>query len=234
VTQDEPDISRPGPYPPARPSAAVLVLHDDRSVDPAAIAEVVRALPGVQALGTGSFGEPRTLFPGGDIRGLRVGAAVVELHLRVEWHHDLPSVAEDVRQAVLPLAPGRTVDVVIADLVFGEVLPFGQSVAGAVHPFQASAGLQPRAARTTMTDATPAPQPDRDEHVPADPRHGTTAQGGDPYQEPSAGRETEWFGQHVAEDAELADRLAAEGRTTDEIEQTLRESGHGRRSDRER
>jgi hypothetical protein len=227
VTQDAPRTT----------ATAVLVLHDDRSVDPASIADVARSRFGVRALGTGSIGEPRTLFPGGDVRGLRIGASVVELHLQVEWHEDLASIADDVRRAVLPLVQGRSVDVVIADVVFGELVPLIGADTGATSTSPDTAGLQAgeqsRETRTTMTTTTPEPQPDRDEKAPADPRHGTTAQGGDPYQEPSAGRETEWFGQQVAEDAELADRLASEGRTTDEIEQTLRESGHGRRSGRD-
>jgi hypothetical protein len=57
-----------------------------------------------------------TYLPGRTVSGVAVRAGEVEVCVVARYGLALPQIAEQVRQAVAPLAPGRVVDVVIGDI----------------------------------------------------------------------------------------------------------------------
>ena len=81
-----------------------------------AVAAAVERCAGVASLSAGALGGFGTYLPGRRIAGVRVGDDAVELHVVARWGISIPSLAADVRAAVAPLVPGRTVDVVVDDV----------------------------------------------------------------------------------------------------------------------
>jgi hypothetical protein len=80
------------------------------------IAGAVTRCPDVAGL-TETPGIPvATYLPGRTVSGVAVRAGEVEISVVARYGRPLPQIAEQVRQAVAPLVPGRAVDVVIADI----------------------------------------------------------------------------------------------------------------------
>jgi hypothetical protein len=80
------------------------------------IAATVTGCPDVAGL-TQNPGFPvATYLPGRTVSGVAVWLAEVEICVVARYGPPLAQVAEQVRQAVEPLVPGRVVDVVIGDI----------------------------------------------------------------------------------------------------------------------
>lgn len=97
------------------------VVQDDKH--PAdLVAERVLACPSVAGLAAGLAGHAATYLPGRRVAGVswRDDVCEVAVVLRLDGR-PLPELAQEVRTAVEPLAGGRAVDVVVADVVAGEV-----------------------------------------------------------------------------------------------------------------
>lgn len=84
--------------------------------DAEAIAEAVRALPSVAALGGGTVAEAATFLPGRRVAGVRIGETSVEVHVTARYGVPLHDLAESVRAAAALHAGGLPVDVSIDDL----------------------------------------------------------------------------------------------------------------------
>ncbi|MGI8870953.1 MAG: hypothetical protein ACR2F6_19450 [Mycobacteriales bacterium] len=84
------------------------------------VAAAARAVPGVHDLHAGMFGEAATYLPGRRVTGVAVGENRVAVHIVADLDrsegNDLTALAEAVRRAVVPLADGAAVDVIIEDL----------------------------------------------------------------------------------------------------------------------
>ena len=81
-----------------------------------AVAAAVRAVPGVAALHTGSFGEVATYLPGRRVPGIRLLEDRTEVHVVLTWGVPVLATADAVRAAVRPLVH-TTVDVTVEDVV---------------------------------------------------------------------------------------------------------------------
>ena len=80
------------------------------------IVAAVTSCPGVAGL-TQIPGIPvATYLPGRTVSGVAVRAGEVEVCVVARYGPPLPEIAAQVREAVAPLAPGRMVNVVIADI----------------------------------------------------------------------------------------------------------------------
>jgi hypothetical protein len=92
-----------------QPLAEVAALADR-------IAAAVTGCPDVAGL-TQNPGVPvATYLPGRTVSGVAVRPAQVEVCVVAHYGPPLARVAAQVREAVVPLAPGRVVDVVIGDI----------------------------------------------------------------------------------------------------------------------
>jgi uncharacterized alkaline shock family protein YloU len=80
------------------------------------IAAAVTGCPDVAGLAVIPGRPVATYLPGRTVSGVAVRPAEVEISVVARYGPPLPEVAAQVRQAVEPLVPGRTVDVVIADI----------------------------------------------------------------------------------------------------------------------
>ena len=80
------------------------------------IAAAVTACPSVAGLGRVPGIPVATYLPGRTVSGVAVRPGAVEVCVVARFGVPLPQVAAHIRQAVAPLVPGRTVDVVIADI----------------------------------------------------------------------------------------------------------------------
>jgi len=80
------------------------------------IAAAVTRLPAVAGLAQVSGVPVATYLPGRTVSGVAVRADEIEICVVAWYGESLPEVAEQIRQAVEPLAPDRRVDVLIADL----------------------------------------------------------------------------------------------------------------------
>ncbi len=88
------------------------------------IAEVVLGRPDVAALSPGPSGEIGSPRSGQSVPGVRLTGDRVELHVIVRYGQPIQAVADDIEQAVAALLGGRTLHIVIDDLVLpGEGLP---------------------------------------------------------------------------------------------------------------
>ncbi|SDL16895.1 hypothetical protein SAMN05216298_2856 [Glycomyces sambucus] len=94
-------------------------MTEDFAAGVDAIADAVRAVPGVSGLHGGQLGEIAVLLPGRRIPGLRLGDTECEVHVAVDWGADIPLTAAAVRVAVAPLVGGRPVVVTVEDIDFG-------------------------------------------------------------------------------------------------------------------
>ena len=84
--------------------------------DAEAIAEAVRALPSVAALGGGSVTDVATFLPGRRVVGVRIGEETVEVHVTARYGVPLHDLADSVRAAAALHAAGRPVDVTIENI----------------------------------------------------------------------------------------------------------------------
>lgn len=84
--------------------------------DADAIAAAALACPGVSGLHGGALNEFAAYLPGRSVAGVRLAEEHVEVHLVARYGTVLPSLAEEVRAAVLPLAGGRPVEIHIDDI----------------------------------------------------------------------------------------------------------------------
>jgi len=80
------------------------------------IAEAILAVPGVAALHPGMFGEVGTYLPGRRVTGVRITDDTVDVHVTVHEGVDVRGTAAAVRDAVVLVAPGSTVDVTVEDI----------------------------------------------------------------------------------------------------------------------
>ena len=85
------------------------------------VAERVLAVPAVERLDGGAFGQVATYLPGRRVSGVswRDDVCEVSVVLRLTGA-PLPALADEVRHAVAPVAGGRRVDVVVSDVVTPE------------------------------------------------------------------------------------------------------------------
>ena len=86
------------------------------------VAERVLACPSVAGLAGGLAGHAATYLPGRRVAGVswRDDVCEVAVVLRLDGR-PLPELAQEVRTAVEAVAGGRAVDVLVADVVEGEV-----------------------------------------------------------------------------------------------------------------
>ena len=96
-------------------------------LSPAEMAELVDLIvgavtrcPDVAGLADAPGGPVATYLPGRTVSGVAVRAGQVEVCVTARYGLPLLEVAEQVRQAVAPLVPGRVVDVVIGDITVPE------------------------------------------------------------------------------------------------------------------
>jgi len=99
---------------PAAPGGALDAAPEP---DAHAIARAVLAVPAVADLHTGLAGEVATYLPGERVGGVVVREETVTVHVVVRWPTPVAEAARQVRAAVAPLAAGRRVDTVAADIV---------------------------------------------------------------------------------------------------------------------
>lgn len=105
------------------------------------IAAAVTSCPGVAAL-TELPGIPvATYLPGWIVSGVAIRPGQVEVCVVARYGPPLPQIAEQVRQAVAALAPGRAVDVVIGDIT----LPGAEPESGTETTSSTGAGGDPPA-----------------------------------------------------------------------------------------
>ena len=84
--------------------------------DADAIAAAALACPGVARLHGGTLNEFAAYLPGRSVAGVRLAEEHVEVHVVARYGTVLPSLAEEVRAAVLPLAGGCPVEIHIDDI----------------------------------------------------------------------------------------------------------------------
>lgn len=85
-------------------------------VDVDAVVAAVCACPDVVGLTAGWVGGRSTYLPGRQVDGVAVDADAVVVQVRSRWGVTAAELAGQVRAAAAPLAAGRRVDVVVADL----------------------------------------------------------------------------------------------------------------------
>ncbi|TMQ97222.1 hypothetical protein ETD83_20380 [Actinomadura soli] len=83
------------------------------------VAEAAMACQDVRALTAGPHVRIATYRAGLPLAGVAVRDGEIEIGVVVRYGRPLPEIAEDVRRLVAPLAGGRKVDVLIADLADG-------------------------------------------------------------------------------------------------------------------
>ncbi|GAA5041961.1 hypothetical protein GCM10023259_011200 [Thermocatellispora tengchongensis] len=84
------------------------------------MAEAVRRCPDVAALSLGPFGTVATYLPGVKVSGVAVRDGEIDIAIVARYGRPLPEIADEVRDAVAPLAGGRRVNVAIDDLELPE------------------------------------------------------------------------------------------------------------------
>lgn len=80
------------------------------------VEELALGTPGVVALHPGPWGEAGTYLPGGMFSGIRVSPEKVQIHITVDYRHDLQQVVAELRQRIAA-DMGRRVDIVVEDVV---------------------------------------------------------------------------------------------------------------------
>ena len=81
-----------------------------------AIAAAVERCPAVARLSAGPLGGFGTYLPGRRVAGVRVADGAVDIHVVGRWGMPIVDLAAQVRAAVLPLAAGHAVNVVVDDI----------------------------------------------------------------------------------------------------------------------
>ena len=91
-------------------------MSSDATPDRAeAVASAVLAVPGVNALYAGVFGEVATYLPGRRVNGVRLSDEACEVHVVLDWGTPVLQTADAVRVAVEHLV-GGPVDVTVQDI----------------------------------------------------------------------------------------------------------------------
>ena len=85
-------------------------------VDPDLVAAAVRGCPVVAGLSAGPDGRIRTVVVGRLVRGVRVTADAIEIHLVARYGPTVEQISSQVLTAVEPLADGREIRVHVVDL----------------------------------------------------------------------------------------------------------------------
>ncbi len=91
-------------------------VSSDRADLVDAVADAVRAVPGVADLHAGVFGEVGTYLPGRRIAGISIGAGGAEIHVALLMGYPVRETAALLRGAVAPLT-GGPVHVTVEDVV---------------------------------------------------------------------------------------------------------------------
>lgn len=112
MSEDDPQGTDP-------PAAAMLDDAGPVGLDADRIRAVAGGCVDVVRLHPGRFGEVATYLPGRRVAGVAITETAVTVHLVARLGAHLPTVAEAVRAAVVRLARGRRVDVVIEDVSDG-------------------------------------------------------------------------------------------------------------------
>lgn len=101
---------------PVTPVGAVgaVALYD---IDPDTVAARVLACPAVAGLSAGPFGAAATYLPGRKVTGVRISPNTVEVHVVARYGPTVTELAGQVRSALSGRVLGRTVDIVVEDLV---------------------------------------------------------------------------------------------------------------------
>lgn len=85
-------------------------------VDVDAVATAVRGCPGVLDLHGGPPQLIATYLPGRRVEGVRVDRGVVAVQVRARWGTPVSDLSAQIRVALKPLAVGRRIDIVWADV----------------------------------------------------------------------------------------------------------------------
>lgn len=94
-------------------------MTPDLPTDADAVADLVRAVPGVAGLHPGMFGEVATHLPGRRVIGVRVLADRVDVHVSLVPTAPVRTTAAAVRAAVAAVCAGMPVDVTVEDIAAG-------------------------------------------------------------------------------------------------------------------
>lgn len=105
-------------------------------VDVDAVATAVRGCPGVLDLHAGPPQLIASYLPGRRVEGVRVDRSAVAVQVRARWGTPVSELSAQIRAALKPLAAGRRIDIVWADVAD----PPPPSAAAATTP---GAGLAP-------------------------------------------------------------------------------------------
>jgi len=89
--------------------------------DPDRIAAAVLQQRDVAGLHGGLFGEVATYLPGRRVTGVQIGGDRISVHVTARLRRPLRQIADDMRAAVLPLAAGLPIDIVIEDVVMHDM-----------------------------------------------------------------------------------------------------------------
>ncbi|MEU7905684.1 hypothetical protein [Actinoplanes sp. NPDC049118] len=92
-------------------------------VDADAVASATRGCPDVEDLCGDPLGDIATYLPGRRLPGVRIDREAVLVQIRARWNTPAATVAHEIRAAVAGLAPGRRIDVTIADVGDPQALP---------------------------------------------------------------------------------------------------------------
>ena len=91
-------------------------LQTVEGVNVDALAGLVGTCPSVARLGSPRPGGTTTYLPGRRVAGLRISSDRIDVEVVARWGFAVTDVAADIRRAVATVAPGRRVDVSIADV----------------------------------------------------------------------------------------------------------------------
>lgn len=94
-------------------------MTPEAPTDADAVAELVRAVPGVAGLHPGMFGEVATHLPGRRVIGVRLLDDRVDVHVTLAPTAPVRTTAAAVRATVAASFPGRPVDVTVEDIAAG-------------------------------------------------------------------------------------------------------------------
>jgi hypothetical protein len=89
-------------------------LVDGANVD--AVAARVEACPSVARLVDGEPDSVVTYLPGREVAGIRIEPHRVTVQVCGVWGVEVSALALEIRTALAPIVPGRSIDVVLADL----------------------------------------------------------------------------------------------------------------------
>ncbi|MBW6439801.1 hypothetical protein KZ829_39355 [Actinoplanes hulinensis] len=99
-------------------------------VDADAVASATRGCPDVEDLCGDPLGDIVTYLPGRRLPGVRIDREAVLVQVRSRWNVPAATVAHEIRGAVAGLAPGRRIDVTIADVSDPPALPTATADSG--------------------------------------------------------------------------------------------------------